>query len=215
MCCREEEREAGRIALQRLASRKPTDTETQLSLGLDHYFDHTASSHPGVTSCEILLSALSSSPPQASHFAAVADLPGLLKLLEPSLPLRTQHLACCVLSLLLRPAALAPLPPPGTHLQQAGGTKQAQAQGVTAGVPFGLEGCWGGGNRGADVHTLLPKLEGLVALEGRERASRCVAALCFQSHACMQPVAASALHVLTCNGVGPSDVVPCNDCGLC
>lgn len=70
------------------------------------YFDFTSVNSAGVCAAETLLSALASAPAQSSHFATVADLATLLKLLSTDLPLRTRHLACCVLSLLLRPVRM-------------------------------------------------------------------------------------------------------------
>lgn len=58
--CRAEEREAGRLALERLAAKEPHDPEAQLAAGLAAYFMYGAPDHPGVCAAEALLSMLRS-----------------------------------------------------------------------------------------------------------------------------------------------------------
>jgi hypothetical protein len=82
------DREAGRVAATRLAALNPTDPTELLAAGLYTYFEYTAGRHAGVAAAEALLWLLRSNPVHAQHFTKHADLPALLALLQPALPLR-------------------------------------------------------------------------------------------------------------------------------
>lgn len=64
-----------------------------------------------------------------------------------------------------------PSPPPNIKSRASLLPRHSQAQDDMQ-SEFGLEGCWEGGQRGADVHGLVPLLEGLVLMESTERVAR-------------------------------------------
>eukprot|EP00798_Chlamydomonas_sp_ICE-L_P014658 gene14658-20692_t len=113
--------------------------------GLKNYFDFQHQTCPSVAAVECLLSTVLDCPQQQEHFLQHAELPLLLNLLQESLPLRTQHLACVLLSLFFRTKARC---------------------GVAAWLP---------GGRTTDVssvHDLLPRLVHVTAIEPAEQEFR-------------------------------------------
>ncbi|KAJ9514513.1 hypothetical protein QJQ45_016246 [Haematococcus lacustris] len=162
---RQRDLEAGRRASDMLSASTPSDPSVLLALGLEKYWEHSGSRHAGVAAAELLMATLQNGPALVEHFVSFAELPPLLKLLDPSLPLRSQHLGLCLISqFFLHPYqagwdAWQPAPPQLLPRRSTPTSFEAPAR---AGTP----------RRGADVHDLLRCLQWLVGLEGQESTAR-------------------------------------------
>lgn len=111
----DEDREAGRVAMERLAGSSSYDIRSLLRSSLEVYFDYSPLLCPGVASVETLFDALTALPSALDHFLALVDTTSILALLDTRLPLRTQHIALLCFSALLRGgvALVPPLPSSG------------------------------------------------------------------------------------------------------
>ncbi|GFH27230.1 uncharacterized protein HaLaN_25520 [Haematococcus lacustris] len=151
---RQRDLEAGRRASDMLSASTPSDPSALLALGLEKYWEHSCSRHAGVAAAELLMATLQNGPALVEHFVSFAELPPLLKLLDPGLPLRSQHLGLCLISqFFLHPYqagwdAWQPAPPQLLPPRSIPTSFEAPAR---AGTP----------KRGADVHDLLRCLQWL------------------------------------------------------
>ena len=109
----DDDREAARIAMERLASGSAAGGSSMLRSSLEVYFDHSPLLSPGVAAVETLFDVLTALPSALSHFLALIDIPALLKVLNLKLPLRNQHIALLCFSALLR-GGVAFVPPPSS-----------------------------------------------------------------------------------------------------